>query len=85
VSGLVVKYMLTNSYKQFLRTYWLDIVLLVPFFKSMRLLGVAGNSFEYAKAMTKTKYVRKTVKIPKTVHERFFPNKSGDGTDKNTE
>jgi hypothetical protein len=43
VSELVVKYVISDNYRQFLRDYWFDIVLLVPFFSSLRLLGAAGK------------------------------------------
>lgn len=74
---LIVKYIISDNHKQFLRDYWLDIVLIVPFFKSLRLLGAAGKLLKSMKALKYIKYVQKTIKIPKTLRKtRFFSDTS---------
>ena len=67
VSELVIKYIITNNYKQFLRDYWLDIVLLVPFFKSLKLLGAVGKALKSIKGLKYITYVQKTIKVPKII------------------
>jgi voltage-gated potassium channel len=77
VSELVVKYVISNSYRQFLRDYWFDIVLLVPFFSSLRLLGAAGKVLKSIKPLRYTKYIQKIVKVPGMIRKsRFFTDKS---------
>lgn len=81
VSELVVKYVISENYRQFLRDYWLDIILLVPFFKSLRLLGAVGKALKSIKALAYTKYVQKAVKIPKMARKtRFFSEKPEKGS-----
>lgn len=82
VSELVVKYIITDNYKQFFREYWFDIVLLVPFFKSLKLLGAVGKALKSVKGFAYLKYVQKAVKIPKMLRKtRFFSNESKQKTD----
>jgi hypothetical protein len=73
VSELVVKYVVTDNYRQFLRDYWFDIVLLVPFFSSLKLLGAAGKALKSVKGLKYVKYVQKGIKVPKILRKtRFF-------------
>jgi hypothetical protein len=81
VFELVVKYIISDNYRQFLHDYWFDIVLLVPFFKSLRLLGAAGKLFKSIKALKSLKYIRKAVKIPKLVKKTLSPERSDAETD----
>lgn len=81
VSELVIKYVISDSFGQFLRDYWLDIVLLVPFFQSLKLLGAVGKTLKSIKSLSYLKYVQKVVKVPKMLRKtRFFASKSDEGT-----
>lgn len=77
VSELVVKYVISDNYRQFLRDYWFDIVLLVPFFSSLKLLGAAGKVLKSIKGLGHIKHVQKVVKVPMMIRKsRFFTDKS---------
>lgn len=80
---LVVKYVISENVTQFLHDYWFDIVLLVPFFKSLRLLGAVGRVLKSIKALSYLKYLRKAVKIPKMVRKTVVPKQSNGEGDSN--
>jgi hypothetical protein len=83
VSELVVKYVLSDNYRQFLRDYWFDIVLLVPFLSSLRLLGAAGKVLKSIKGLGYIKYVQKVVKVPRMIRKsRFFTEQSENETNR---
>lgn len=86
VSELVIKYIITDNYKQFLREYWLEIVLLVPFFTSLKLLGAVGKALKSIKGLKYVKYAQKAAKLPKMVRKtRFFSDKSAKKTNNKKE
>ncbi|MXR50549.1 hypothetical protein GRX03_02860 [Halovenus sp. WSH3] len=86
VFELVVKYIITDDYRQFLRDYWLDIVLIVPFFSSLRLLGAVGKALKSVKSLKYIKYIQKAIKIPKGLQKtRLCSEKSEQETDEETE
>lgn len=82
---LVVKYVISDNYREFLHDYWFDILLLVPFFKSLRLLGAVGRALKSVTALGYLKYLRKAAKIPKMVRKTVFPKKSESEPERNEE
>ncbi len=62
VVELAVKYAISEDLRSFLRSYWLDIVLLLPFFKALKLVGAVGKLL---KSLRLLPYLRKAVKLPK--------------------
>ena len=82
---LVVKYVISDNYREFLHDYWFDILLLVPFFKSLRLLGAVGRVLKSVTALGYLKYLRKAAKIPKMVRKTVFPKKSESEPERNEE
>lgn len=86
VSELLVKYVISDDYIQFLRDYWLDIVLVVPFFKSIKLLGSLGKALKSIKGLSYIKYVRKLAKVPKMIPKMgLFRSKSEEKTTEKNE
>lgn len=83
VSELVVRYVIFDNYRQFLRGYWFDIVPLVPFFSSLRLLGAARKVLRSITGLGYIKYVQKVVKVPRMIRKsRFFTDRSEKGVNK---
>ena len=68
VVELVIKYLAVRDSRKFMKKYWFDIILLVPFFKSLRILGMAGKSLKMLKYIP---YARKAVKVPKILVKYF--------------
>lgn len=62
VVELIVKYLACRDPKYFIYNYWIDILLVVPFFKSLKLLGLVGKSLKFLKFLP---YTRKLLKVPK--------------------
>jgi hypothetical protein len=70
VLELVVKYLAVRDPKYFIYNYWLDILLVIPFFKSLKLFGAIGKSLKSLKSIKLLKYLpytRKAIKLPKLV------------------
>lgn len=66
---LAVKRWLSESWRQFFAEHWLKIVLVLPFFRSFRLIGLAGRSapgwiraLPYAQKLSKLSILIKKVK-----------------------
>jgi len=67
---LIVKYLAVRDPKYFLVNYWLDILLVIPFFKGVKLFGAIGKSLKSLKSIKLLKYLpytRKAIKLPKLV------------------
>ena len=61
-----VKYAVADDYRSFLRSYWLDIVLLLPFFKMLKLVGTVGKLLKSLRVLP---YLRKAVELPKMLRQ----------------
>lgn len=68
VLELAVKYLACRDPKYFVYNYWLDILLVIPFFKSLKLFGAIGKALKSIKTVKFLKflpYTRKAIKVPK--------------------
>lgn len=61
---LFVKYIISDDFGEFIKKYWFDIVLVIPFFKSLRLVGRLGKLLKILKYIP---YAQKLVKVPKMI------------------
>lgn len=62
VAELIIKYLAVRNFTKFVKKYWFDIILILPFFKSLRILGIIGKSAKFLKYIP---YARKAAKVPK--------------------
>lgn len=69
VLELVVKYLAVQDLRYFIYKHWLDILLVIPFFKTVKLFGVIGKSLKSLKYIKYLPYVRKVMKMPKMVEK----------------
>lgn len=72
IMEVIVKYALSEDYKYFLRNYWTKLLLVIPFFKGLRILksykivaGI-GKSLKTFKIIPK---IQKLIKIPKVLNK----------------
>lgn len=72
VVELIIKYLATRDFSKFIKKYWFDIILVVPFFKSLRVIGMVSKSTKLIKYIP---YIQKLVKIPKTIKSYFKRSK----------
>lgn len=69
---IMVKYAISEDYKYFLRNYWIKILLILPFFKALKILksykivATVGKSIKAFKIIPK---IQKLIKIPKVVRK----------------
>lgn len=59
---LIIKYVLSDNFKSFIKNYWIDIILLIPFLKSLKIVAKIGKSLKLLKFLP---YAQKAAKIPK--------------------
>lgn len=64
VLELIVKYLACRDPKYFLYNYWIDILLVIPIFKSLKIFGMVGKSLKFLKFLP---YTRKALKLPKLI------------------
>lgn len=70
VIEIIVKYAISENYKDFLRNHWMKLLLVFPFFKSLKILKsykivtAVGKSIKTFKITPK---IQKLVKIPKVL------------------
>lgn len=75
IAELVIKYLAVRDFSKFIKKYWFEIILIIPFFKSLRVIGVVSKS---AKLLKYIPYVRKLLKIPKIIKSYFSDEDSKD-------
>ena len=75
IAELVIKYLAVRDFSKFVKKYWFEIILIIPFFKSLRVIGVVSKS---AKLLKYIPYVRKLLKIPKIIKSYFSDEDSKD-------
>lgn len=66
VFELLIKYLLAKSFKYFITNYWLDILLVIPFFKSLKLFGLLGKGLKSVKILKSIKIIKIIKTIPYT-------------------
>jgi hypothetical protein len=67
---LIIKYVLSDNFKSFIKNYWIDIILLIPFFKSLKMVTKIGKSLKLLKFLP---YAQKFTKVPKMLL-KYLPN-----------
>lgn len=75
IAELVIKYLAVRDFSKFVKKYWFEIILIIPFFKSLRVIGIVSKS---AKLLKYIPYVRKLLKIPKIIKSYFSDEDSKD-------
>lgn len=69
VLELIVKYQFYESRKKFIKSKWLDILLIVPFFKVFKLFKLAGLVGKLFKSLKFLPYIQKGLKVPKILRK----------------
>lgn len=70
---LIIKYVLSDNFKSFIKNYWIDIILLIPFFKSLKIIAKVGKSLKMLKFLA---YAQKAAKVPKMLSKYLPDNKN---------
>lgn len=69
---LVFKYFAAETFSKFIHEYWLDIILLIPFLKGLRLIGAVGKALKLLKVFKYVPYVQKLAKVPALVEKTKY-------------
>lgn len=66
---ICVKYMISDSFRNFISNHWLKIILILPFLRIFRVFGFVGSFFRYVRFVP---YIQKLAKIPKSIKMTKF-------------
>lgn len=72
VAEIMVKYIMSKNYKYFFKNYWLKILLVIPFFKGLKLVKALKFTIPIVKSSKIFKIVpkiQKLIKIPKMLRK----------------
>lgn len=72
LAEIIIKYMISENYKYFFKNYWLKILLVIPFFKALKLfkaLKFAIPIFKSSKIFKIVPKMQKLIKIPKMLRK----------------